>query len=88
MLIGSANDVPAATQIPLLIEEREHKIFLKGHFMRQTDHHKAFEQNANVLLHIYRSPLAMSVRVGILIPGIRIHLELYKHSRQRAKCIF
>ena len=49
MLIGCANDMPAATQIPLLIEEREHKIFLKGHFMRNTDHHKAFEQNANIL---------------------------------------
>src|SRR5215213_3784979 len=49
MLIGSANDIPAATQIPLLIEEREGKLFLLGHFMRQTDHHKAFEQNPNVL---------------------------------------
>jgi len=49
MLIGSANDVPAATQIPFLVEEREGKVFLKGHFMRNTDHHKAFEQNANAL---------------------------------------
>lgn len=49
ILIGSANDIPAATQIPLLIEEREGKIFLKGHFMRNTDHHKAFEQNTNAL---------------------------------------
>jgi transcriptional regulator len=49
MLIGSANDIPAATQIPILIEERGEKIFLKGHFMRNTDHHKAFETNPNAL---------------------------------------
>jgi transcriptional regulator len=49
MLIGSANNIPAATQIPMLIEERDGKIFLRGHFMRQTDHHKAFEENPNAL---------------------------------------
>ena len=49
MLIGSANNIPAATQIPMLIEERDEKIFLKGHFMRNTDHHKAFETNPNAL---------------------------------------
>jgi transcriptional regulator len=49
MLIGSANDIPAATQIPLLVEERDGKVFIKGHLMRNTDHHKAFEQNPNVL---------------------------------------
>jgi len=49
MLIGCANDRPAVTQIPLLVDERENKLFLTGHFMRNTDHHKAFEQNANVL---------------------------------------
>src|SRR5690349_9978010 len=49
ILIGSANDIPAATQIPILIEERDEKIFLKGHFMRNTDHHKAFEANPNAL---------------------------------------
>ena len=49
MLIGSADDIPVATQVPLLIEERGNKLFLLGHFMRQTDHHKAFEQNSNAL---------------------------------------
>jgi transcriptional regulator len=49
MLIGSANNIPAATQIPILIEERDGKVFLKGHFMRNTDHHKAFEANPNAL---------------------------------------
>lgn len=40
---------PVATQIPVFIEEREGKLFLSGHMMKQTDHHKAFEKNPNVL---------------------------------------
>ncbi len=40
---------PVATHIPVLIEEREDKLFLLGHIMKQTDHHKAFIQNPNVL---------------------------------------
>lgn len=40
---------PVATQIPVFIEERGEKLFLSGHLMRQTDHHKAFEANPNVL---------------------------------------
>ena len=71
MVIGCANDLPAVTQIPLLIEEREDKLFLVGHFMRNTDHHKAFEQNSNVVCvftgphayvsaSLYTNPLAVS----------------------------
>ena len=49
-LTGSdANGKPVATQIPVFIDEREGKYFLTGHIMRNTDHHKAFEQNNNVL---------------------------------------
>ncbi len=40
---------PVATQIPVFIEERDSKLYLTGHMMRQTDHHKAFEKNQNVL---------------------------------------
>src|SRR5829696_1537507 len=40
---------PVATQIPVFIEERESKLYMTGHMMRQTDHHKAFEKNQNVL---------------------------------------
>src|SRR5688572_31826882 len=40
---------PVATQVPVFIDEKEEKLFLTGHMMRQTDHHKAFEQNNNVL---------------------------------------
>jgi transcriptional regulator len=38
-----------ATQIPLLTEEREGELFLQGHIMRNTDHHKAFAENPNAL---------------------------------------
>jgi len=50
-LAGSdANNFPAATQVPIFIEELDDKIFLTGHIMRQTDHHKAFMQNPNVIV--------------------------------------
>ncbi len=39
-----------ATQIPILIEEREGELYLQGHIMRNTDHHKAFMENPNALV--------------------------------------
>lgn len=39
-----------ATQIPVLLEERNGELFLQGHIMRNTDHHKAFVENPNALL--------------------------------------
>ena len=38
-----------ATQIPVLFEERNGELFLQGHIMRNTDHHKAFVENPNAL---------------------------------------
>jgi transcriptional regulator len=50
LLCGSdENNKPVATQIPVFIDERNGKLFLSGHMMKHTDHHKAFEQNKNVL---------------------------------------
>lgn len=43
------NNKPVATQILVFIEEREGKLYMTGHMMRQTDHHNAFEKNPNVL---------------------------------------
>jgi len=45
----SENGKPVATQVPVFIEEREEKLFLTGHIMKQTDHHTAFEKNPNAL---------------------------------------
>ncbi len=39
-----------ATQIPILYEERNGELYLQGHIMRKTDHHKAYVENPNVLL--------------------------------------
>jgi transcriptional regulator len=44
-----SDNKPVATQVPVFIDERDGKLFLTGHIMRNTDHHKAFEQNKNVL---------------------------------------
>ncbi|HEX5153688.1 MAG TPA: FMN-binding negative transcriptional regulator [Parafilimonas sp.] len=44
-----ADNSPVATHVPVLIEERDEKIFLKAHVMRKQKHAIAFEQNQNVL---------------------------------------
>jgi transcriptional regulator len=50
MLMGvDADNKPVATQVPVFIDERNGQLFLTGHIQRKTDHHKAFEQNPNVL---------------------------------------
>ncbi|MEX0720302.1 MAG: FMN-binding negative transcriptional regulator [Balneolaceae bacterium] len=41
---------PVATQVPVFIEEKDGRKILSGHIMRNTDHHKAFLQNENVLV--------------------------------------
>ena len=46
---------PVLTQVPVLFEQRGDKLYLKAHIMRQTDHHKAFEKNPNVLA-VFMSP--------------------------------
>src|SRR5580692_303854 len=50
-----ANHHPVATHVPLLIEDAGESLYLKGHVMRQTDHHRAFLQNPNVLA-IFNGP--------------------------------
>lgn len=48
---------PIATQIPVLVEEREGEWYLQGHIMRNTDHHKAFIDNPKALL-VFTGPSA------------------------------
>lgn len=45
-----ASGVQVATQIPILLEERNGELYFQGHIMRNTDHHKAFIENQNCLL--------------------------------------
>lgn len=40
---------PVATQLPLFIDERDGVLYLSGHLMKHTDHHKAIEENPKVL---------------------------------------
>lgn len=69
---------PVATQIPVFIDERNGKYFLTGHIMRNTDHHKAFEQNKNVLAifsgpHTYVSATWYTKPVGSTWNYMNVH---------------
>ncbi|HEV7783063.1 MAG TPA: FMN-binding negative transcriptional regulator [Chitinophagaceae bacterium] len=44
-----AENKPVTTQVLFFIDERDGKLFLSGHMMKNTDHHKAFVHNNNVL---------------------------------------
>jgi transcriptional regulator len=44
-----AENNPVATQVPCFIMEKDGKLYLSGHIMKNTDHHKAFLQNPGVL---------------------------------------
>jgi len=49
-IAGCNTDIkPVATQIPVFIDNREDRLYLSGHIMKGTDHHKAFEANPFVL---------------------------------------
>src|SRR5687767_7623873 len=78
-LTGSdAAGKPAATQVPVFIDEREGKYFLTGHIMRNTDHHKAFVQNKNVLAvftgpHTYVSATWYTKPVGSTWNYMSVH---------------
>lgn len=49
ILIGSNQNFPSATQVPLQLQRDGASIKLIGHVMKKTDHHEAFVQNENVL---------------------------------------
>lgn len=47
---SDADNKPVATQVPVFLEESDGRKILRGHIMKQTDHHKAFLQNEHVLV--------------------------------------
>jgi len=55
VVTGFGEEYPVASHLPLNVEIRNNKIFLTGHLMKNTDHHKAFENNNNVLV-IFHGP--------------------------------
>jgi transcriptional regulator len=56
-LVVSKGEDMAATQVPLLLEQREEKLYLQGHMMRHTDHYRAFLENNRVLV-VFSGPNA------------------------------
>ena len=43
------NGLPIATQVPVFVDEKDGKIILSGHMMKNTDHHLAFAENNDAL---------------------------------------
>lgn len=54
-LIATSNGKSYATQIPVLLYEKEDGLYLQGHIMRKTDHHLAIENNPEVLI-LFQGP--------------------------------
>lgn len=50
LICVDAEQKPVATQIPFLFAERGGHLYLRGHIMKGTDHHKAMELNQQVLV--------------------------------------
>lgn len=50
VITGWDGEYPVATQIPLEILDDEAGLLLRGHMMKNTDHHKAFEKNDKVMV--------------------------------------
>lgn len=55
IITGMNEKYPVATHVPLDVKIQEDKIIFIGHMMKNTDHHKAFVQNENVLV-IFNGP--------------------------------
>ena len=55
IITGVNEHFPVATHVPLDIKKDGDKIIFTGHMMKNTDHHKAFSQNENVLV-IFTGP--------------------------------
>ncbi len=76
----NASGKPVATQVPVFIDERDGKLFLTGHIMRQTDHQQAFEQNNNVLAvftgpHTYVSATWYTKAMGSTWNYMSVHAQ-------------
>lgn len=53
----ATNQTPVATQVPLLLLERDGELYLQGHIMKNTDHHKCFLENPKTLV-VFTGPNA------------------------------
>src|SRR5688572_9512153 len=55
LVAASSSGRVEATQIPVLVDERDGKIFLIGHIAKKTDHEKALRENPQALI-IFAGP--------------------------------
>lgn len=56
VVTGFDEEYPVASHLPLAVHVKsDGKIFFSGHLMKNTDHHKAFAKNENVLV-IFNGP--------------------------------
>jgi transcriptional regulator len=55
-VIGTNQQLPVASHIPLRIIEKNNELFLSGHLMRKSAHHFAFEKNKQVLVIFQTEP--------------------------------
>ena len=59
-IITSKNDIPIATHLPFLIEEKDDQLFLHGHFAKQNEQWKDIENSPVLVIfhepHAYVSP--------------------------------
>lgn len=55
IITGYGGNFPVATHVPLDIKKDGKQIIFTGHMMKNTDHHRAFLQNENVLV-IFNGP--------------------------------
>ncbi len=55
IIAGMNEDFPVATHVPLEVKQVNDKLFFTGHMMKNTDHHKVFLKNENVLV-IFNGP--------------------------------
>jgi transcriptional regulator len=69
-LTGSfLNGHQVATQVPVVVTEKADGLYLEGHLMRNTDHHSAFVENAQVLA-VFTGPSAYVSASWYTTPGI------------------
>lgn len=93
ILTGSHNNTPVATQVPVLMDERDGQIILRGHIMRKTDHHLAFEANPQVLVlftgaQCYVSASWYSERnIGSTWNYMTVHARGTMHYKDEAHCL-
>ncbi len=59
-IITNKGDIPIATQLPLIIEERANSLILSGHFAKANEQTNYIEQNSSLIIfaepHAYISP--------------------------------